>query len=259
MISLTKRTTIGYPIRNIFFADTLQEIPEAHPWEVLFIKQASLQVRDAVAGQTVHCAPSYTLINDLTLPEADMWKRLSTSRQKNVRRAEQEAVAMELHGITADEAYDILLRFYRERRQAAPAKGYFQMLLPRCDLWAVRYHDKVLMVVLGLTDHPARVRMMYGCHDIAFPIDNIARGRINSYVFWRLLQHYKTAGYHTFDWGGAFLDPNSPWYGITLFKQQFGGVLQEDWDIILAGGLIRPVWSAYQRRRQNSVVMLEGC
>jgi hypothetical protein len=65
------------------------------------------------------------------------------------------------------------------------------------------------------------VRLWYSGSDSFFNRNDC--GYAVTLLHWRMMLHFKTLGFQTYDWGGASTDPHSATYGISQFKASFGG------------------------------------
>jgi len=247
MICLQKHASVYHPVRSVFFAASVNELPIVSPWGLAIHRQASPEIREACQPHLVHCRPFHTLVSDLTLPEEVVWKRISRSRRYDIRQGQKEPLEYEINQLDPERAYEILTDFYVSRQATPPTPAYFQMLVDRCDIWSVRREGAVVYLDMVMKDFPERVRAMYGCHNVGIALSAALRCRISSALSWRQMRQYKAEGYQLFDWGGVTLDPDSPLYGITTFKRSFGGELREEWDLTIAGALIKPFWNWLQR------------
>ena len=129
----------------------------------------------------------------------------------------------------------MLADFYHQRGLCKPRVDYLRMLWPHSDVWTLRLGEDLVYVDLVLKDLPHRVRATYGCHVSGIQLSNTRRNYANAYLSWREVLHYRAEGVHAFDWGGIITDPHSPSFGVTTYKQAFGGVPAREWTLLLTG------------------------
>jgi hypothetical protein len=238
----------------MFFAEA-GDITGLMPWTYAHCMQASDAVRDVLAPHIVDSQPFTTLISDLHESVEQLTGRLDTSRARNIRRGESLPMEMAINQVSRQDAYTLLARFYQERGVRQPDWDYFTLIAQRCDIWSTTLEGRLATIDVVLRDYPDRVRVMYGCHNVACELSGAQRGAIASTVHWKQVLEYKRQGFHWYDWGGIVTDRDSPYYGITKFKLAFGGVERTEWNLTLAGSVVRPVLHlayAWQQRRNAS-------
>ena len=251
MISFTKPSKFLYPVRWVYFADDPSALPAIHPWEIVVCKQASEAVKEAVKDQAVFVQEFHTLLTDLTQPLDALWKRMNKTRRNNITQI-SDAVDLPLdiaiNELSVDEFYEHYCTFSRQKRFGKPNYCALKTIVRYCDVIHASYQGKCCAISSNLRDGTSRVRGIHSISNIDPVIPGQLRSRINARLNWWEMQYYKEQGVAIYDWGGIFTDPHSPSYGITAFKESFGGERHQEWDIILAGSMLKPLSKSILRR-----------
>lgn len=248
MLTRTKRSHLGYPIRLIYFPDDPAAMPPLKPWDVALGVQASDAVKTCVAPSVVKAVPYHTLITDLTQSTEALYDAIHPKKRNRVRQAERMPFIVRPNADDPDELYASFSRFYQNKNLTVPTRANFDLVYHTGEIFTIYYEGEPLIHHMALTDHPHRACLIYGWNVLEAMQPNAIRGAANIYLCWWELLHYQERGFHAFDWGGVVLDPNSPAYSRTTFKMEFGGQLRQEWYLIMLGALLRPLWRLGKKR-----------
>jgi hypothetical protein len=174
-----------------------------------------------------------SLVNDLTLPEEEIFANFSRSCRYNIRRAESKDLAeCVMNSAPAPSDVDEFIAFYAD---FARQKGLAPLSPKRFSAIAEDGRLRISHAVLAGSVVARHAYVTAG--DIveadfsaslfrtADKETRAAIGRTNRLLNWRDMQFFKAAGFRQFDWGGLFQDENKPERkGINDFKREFGGV-----------------------------------
>jgi len=170
----------------------------------------------------------YTLINDLTQSEEQIFASFKSNVRNEIRK--HEKIENFLY-ISDYKSKEVFLDFYKK---FAEAKG-----LPYIQGRSIDKYGNNLFYVQGSLDGILTNMQVYLIdresgiirllHSISTLYENHDKskqakiGWINRYLHWYTMLHFKAKSFKTFDWGGYTNDPNSPLAGIDKFKASFGG------------------------------------
>jgi hypothetical protein len=231
---------VSCPVRMLFFVECPHEVGQIRPWDVIMCRQATDAVRTALAPIATRAYPYATLQSDLTQRHAALWGAISRQRQQKIKQADALDVEVREHPFTPDELYDRIAGFHAQKALPVPSRSYVDSLRPHSDTFLVTARGQEGVLHLVMKDPGARVMVMYSCVLAGEALSNSERGTMNSYLHWWEMCHYQQLGYASYDWGGVVRERESPAYGITRFKQEFGGALHEQWHLVLLGSVLRP-------------------
>ena len=241
-------TTIKYkkylvaPVSVTWFNTSLAPDFDRGSWFHIF--RQSVALTNLPHQRCLRAEKFVTSILDLRRPEEELWRDLAAkSCRYEIRKVQKMCEAGEQVRLSEDtdlEEFLILANNYIQ------AKGYSQ-LLKRTDfsryvsqgcgeLITVLYHNQLLGGNFYVTDHPARVRLLYSFNR-RLEEEAVATitGPCMRYLHWQtMVRRYKPAGYTYYDMGGVDLNRQSQAYGITQFKRSFGGELREEWNYVMA-------------------------
>lgn len=160
------------------------------------------------------------ILVDLAKSEDDLWKDVSASRRREIRKAVKEGFNFCVEDKNGeDKLYPILQEIYGRAKLPLVSKGYFESVykMPR-DKFAVLclYLENEVVGALLVLMNKNTVYGLYGGSKEAY-----FKQRPNDLLFWSALLWAKSNGYTVFDWLGAG-HPDKP-YGVREWKKQFGG------------------------------------
>jgi hypothetical protein len=205
----------------------------------MICKQASREVMECCPDRAVYRLPQQTVFNDLTASADSLWDQIDKERKQAITRGERQSFGLLRNTLAFDALYTFISDFCTARHIVKPCRDYLHCIVQQSDTWVVTLADEPVFIDVVMKDHPSRVRLMYRCHNVHADLSKTKRGYANSFLGWHEMLHYQAQGYRIFDWGGIFTNPDSPHYGITLFKRSYGGEVTEEWDMLLAGKLAR--------------------
>jgi CelD/BcsL family acetyltransferase involved in cellulose biosynthesis len=201
-----------------------------------------------------------TLLTDLAVGEEALWKGISKSTRRQIRKAEKEGVIAEdaRWEDVADRYWEMAVETYRKSRRRPPIpKKMFQLLSER---FAPAQRTKVLVARRGDEILAAKVILLYGNRMHWW--DGVSGRRFSSFsphglLNWQSLRWGSKNGFAVCDFGGAN-DPH-----IARFKSSFGGRAHEFVygyrNHSLRASLVRPlyrplarVWREVQWRFRSS-------
>ncbi|MFX1487430.1 MAG: lipid II:glycine glycyltransferase FemX [Promethearchaeota archaeon] len=184
-------------------------------------------LRDHFEHENFHTQTDATFLIDLRSPVEILWRRLSKTARRLVRKTERQ-------GVTISEAKDwsAWLRFYQlyfddcQRLQLRPRslllhKGIYDFLLPKdmAKLFLAIYKGKIIAGrLLLLTPH--QIVGYEITYDPRYQMLNPTYA-----LYWRSISWAKERGIRYFDLGGTISRPtkDSSLYGVHKFKEKWGG------------------------------------
>ncbi len=241
MITITKPSRVLYPVRWVYFSENPAELIAARPWEVIYYKQANEAIRDHQAENAVMVRQFHTLVSDLTLPLDTLWERIHPTRRRKIRRGEEMAPAIEINQLSMPELYQHYRRFTLYKGLASPSYSSFAGIARHCHVIHLTFEGTCSLIRASLIDASSRIRGVFLFHNIHAAMPDSTRSNLNSYCIWWEMQYYKSLGIKSYDWAGVITDTASPFYGITQYKESFGGELRHEWDLILTGRMLKPL------------------
>lgn len=193
--------------------------------------------------------PELTLVNDLTQPEADLWRNIGSTNRNLVNRARKTGVECK----TSYDPKDIKLftdmqKTVADRTQVGfHSPEYYikqaEVLMPKKRLsLEIAYFEGKPMATVLLNSFGNTV---YYTHAASYPE---ARDNNSAIMLtWHCIEKSKKEGFKNFDFWGIAPDTapdNHPWKGFTHYKRKFGGderAFSGTWDIALS-----PVYQVYR-------------
>ena len=186
-----------------------------------------------------------TSVIDLTQDLDTIWRNISSSCRKGIRRAER-------HGVRARETKNFE-EFYSMYRSFARAKGLgdwnmgkrrFIEYIRNGMLLAAELEGRMIAAHLYFADAKQMISMMAPSR--RFEQKGKLRaiiGHANRLLIWEAIKYGKDAGVTTFDLGGMYTgsNQNDPKYSINQFKSEFGGKLVTVYHYHKDSGLLRIV------------------
>jgi len=245
MITIAKPSKLYYPVRWVYFADDPSALPEVHPWDIVVCKQANEAVREAVQDRAILVREFHTLLSDLTQPIDVLWQHIGENRRRCIKKIDSANACdcgfeIHLNQLSTAEFYEYYSTFSRLKGFCKPCYRSLDALLKRCNIVHATYHGECCAISTSLCDGTSRARGMHFINNFAPSITGQTRTCISSALLWWEIQYYKAKGVKLYDYGGIFTDPSAPVYGITTYKESFGGKRHQEWDVVLTGSLIKP-------------------
>ncbi len=196
-------------------------------------------------GQTVCIQQSIfnTTVIDLTQSEEEIWKAFDPKSCRYEIRKIQKMVDkgedVKIKENTDMARYiEIANCYIQVKKYSKPLKSWLlkKYMEKGCgDLINIYYNGKLMGGNFYIKDGLSRVRLLYSFND-RFSDKALQKlsGAFMRYLHWRaMIERYKRKRFRWYDMGGVSLDKNSPTYGITQFKQSFGGSLLREFDYVL--------------------------
>ena len=218
--------------------------PKLYPADVTYFRQHRLSIpRKFVMSSE----PFSTLFLDLST--GDLWKGLSWTTRYDVNRGAREGIRF----VESQKGTSSIVEFCQRHRIFSKAKSlakgllpHNKVLLPR-DLERVKEHwslNSAFMKDIWLADllvihDDDRARLWVITNNLDHNPRSIV-GYASKSLVWRSICDAKTKGFGIYDFGGVILDENDPRYGVTRFKQSFGGyVVTEKNSIVVYNPIFR--------------------
>jgi hypothetical protein len=213
------------------------EIPASPDVDILLLSN-----RPSVADPR-SSIPFPTLVNDLSLPEDQLFAALSRTTRYEIRRAgardriHYQLIAEPQHQLRAfAEFYD---RF-ATARSITPV--YRRKLIAACEAGRLRLSTVSfggdIIVWHAYVMSRTRVMLLHSASQFRSTDAREARARIaraNKWAHWQDMLRFKAAGFRSYDWGGIFSDESQPAnLGVNRFKRQFGGRPEHNYDCRVA-------------------------
>jgi Acetyltransferase (GNAT) domain len=189
-----------------------------------------------------HCAPSLTLVSELTVGADELFVRFGkTCREKIMRADRRDGLRMEL---TTDARSplqnfcDFYDAFARQKGLRPADRGWLEAacVANRLALATVWRGDEPL-VRHGYVVGSNTVRMhcsasLFRAQDKEY---RALTARANRWLHWRSMMYFKERGATLYDWGGLFEDESTAErVGINNFKRDFGGRPARRFDCLVA-------------------------
>lgn len=200
----------------------------------------------------------YTFILDLTKPEEELLKNMSSKTRYNIKVAQKHDVKIIENN--SDKAFEEYLKLTRETTQRqgffAHTQNYHKLmwetLKPNGDkinkdelsahLFLAKYKDEVLVAWI-LFVFKDTLYYPYGASS-----SKNRETMASNLMMWEVIKFGKTLGLLKFDmWGalGPNPDKNDPWYGFHKFKEGYGAKLVEfvgSYDLVIN----KPLYQIYK-------------
>jgi lipid II:glycine glycyltransferase (peptidoglycan interpeptide bridge formation enzyme) len=173
-----------------------------------------------------------SLVNDLTVPDDEIFAKIGKTCRYKIKRAETKDLALcRYQTAPSVEEVDSFLHFYAQfARQKGLSPINRKQFLAVARAGRLRLAEASLQgavvvrhayIVSGDT---ARLLYSASLFRDTDPEVRSAIGRANRLLHWRDLLAFKQEGLRVFDWGGIFADETSAdRKGINDFKREFGG------------------------------------
>ena len=162
---------------------------------------------------------------DLTLSEDQLWKKITSKRRNEIRRASRAGVIFS--EIESEEerrgCYIILREVYKKAKLPLPDFSFFSSAFSFSNdsmglkVFGAKYESKIIGTIFTLYFRD----MIYDYY--AGSLQQYYNKYPNDLIPWELFRWAKNHGYKFFDFGGAG-KPDVP-YGVRDYKKQFGGEL----------------------------------
>lgn len=247
--------------RFLFFNTTVSWWPKSSEKAARLLDEKPvvtiMQCEDDVAAPLLPYAfrqkPFHTLLCDLTQSEEALWQQMKKSCRREIRKADELGFRL-----TRNEDYDEALALIRSlidrTKYRSPLKdAEWQRIITYCDVFVMWHGDRAIAADVIAVDEPRRARALMGAtadrNDLAL---KSLIGPFNRAMIWEEMKYYKAQGTPCYDFGGVDLDPDSPCYTITRFKQSFGGeVVKENILYLTSNPVLRRILAASLNLRRT--------
>jgi hypothetical protein len=248
------RTWRGPLLDHLVFFPTHDEVEElangCRPFEVFRVRHANriddLRVR--------RVSEDWTRCIDLRVGRDLLFAGMNSTGRNEVRRADKLESRLELRRNDARSQADffhLLSRFISLSHYTHPLSQHrYHQYLEVADVGVAYVDDIPVVGHLLLPDINTRcVRLTFSAsiRILGGPKQNLI-GQVNRWLHWQEFLWYLSAGYATYDWGGANLNS-----GIGAFKRTFGGEMRMGWNGLVAGALARPALAIAEASRRRAV------
>lgn len=177
--------------------------------------------------------PRHTIVNDLTLPQEQLFARLHTQTRRGIRRARREQLFAPETGTALDEFLPFARTFARQRKLSLFELEQVSEL-PDTDyrIYSMRLGGKLIISHLFFVSVDAQVRratLYVSAVDQQFkhghPLLQRKMGDANRLLHWQSMCDFKALGVELYDWGGFAngMSADKQLQGIDRFKASFGG------------------------------------
>ena len=160
---------------------------------------------------------------DLSAPEEEIWRRVSSTARRNINKARRVGVEVEIvtdpEGVAA--AYRVLEDVYHRIRVPLADRSMFEAAfrilrpLGRLELGLARFEDQTIGVMVLLFQDGVTTYWYAGT------LREFATCRAGDLLAWHAITTGRARGCHVLDFGGAG-KPDEP-YGVREFKAKYGG------------------------------------
>ncbi len=243
---------IPFPATLRYFPTPGDAILTLAPWETALIRQAHESVMRELAAQATICVPYTTLLTDLSQTAGALWAGVERTRKQKIAQAEKLQVEVRPNPFPQYELITRIIRFHQQRRLSPPTRDFVKAVLSVSDVFSIMLDSQHVILHVIMRDTPARAMAMYSCMLDDGAVNNSVRGSLNSFLHWWEVQHYHAAGYRYYDWGGIVLDPQHSAYGVTRFKREFGGFVQQEWHLAILGRWLHPLGNLLRLTRTTA-------
>ena len=201
-----------------------------------------------------------TLISDLSIPEEELWTKMTKTVRNEINRSKRENVGVKIY--RAKQITEMLLdSFGKMYHEMYAEKGIEGAELNKNELKAYASNDALLITVAEIGNVPVvyhsyifdseHSRFLQSCSEFRH-VDNSMRnaiGRANKYLHWNDWMLLKEMGIKEYDWGGiaSHQEPN----GIDRFKMSFGGIYREYYNLYAACSLRARLFQWLQKKKQK--------
>lgn len=180
----------------------------------------------------------YTLYNDLTKTEDELFAGLKSNYRNEIRRASKEAFKIDwIESETLSKDSINLTEFEKlheqmlvDKNKAELAKNYNHMQImafieQNCFILTRAEAPDSGVVYHGYLCDGKTAILQHSCSDFRDgTVNRTAAGRLNKLLHWEDMKRFKELGYEVYDWGNTFDEGPEYSNGIDKFKAGFGGV-----------------------------------
>lgn len=215
----------GIPIRKHYFSTV------APGWRDYLLPSAWLDSYINKKPVLFHQERRHTLLTDLSVDEARIFQNFPKDTRNQIRRCEREQhFTLSLH--TPLEQFIPLYNHFAQERRLSPFSYEDAANIGHDNyrIFSVDHEGQPIICHLYLLSAATGViNLLISAATSKYNHDTEMRkimGHANRCLHWQGMRHFKTAGFHTYDWGGYVLNTDDPtMQGINRFKRTFQGTL----------------------------------
>lgn len=216
----------GIPIRKYYFASA----PRAN-WQDFILPTAYMDSSSPAKPLFFQTENRHTLLTDLRPNEADIFRNFPKDTRNQIRRCEQE----QRFSLNLQTRLEYFIPLYND---FAKIKGL--SLFSDKDAASIG-HDNYTIFSIDHAGEPVichlylispesgTANLLISASTQRYNDDTDMRramGFANRCLHWQGMRHFKSTGFHTYDWGGYVVDAeDSNMRGINRFKKTFNGKL----------------------------------
>jgi serine/alanine adding enzyme len=184
---------------------------------------------------------------DVSLNETDLWKNISETRRKQIKRAEKRGLSVKIADYVdnTEEIYDILMETYI---RSGLEKEDIDIFIQSSKFLTQTGNLKYFMAYAEEKLVAFRIQLIYKDYIYDWYAGNRTESQSlypNDLLVWSVLKWANNNGYRQFNFGGAG-KPNKP-YGVREFKKKFGGRLIEYGYWIDTNTLFKPIYRVIKK------------
>ena len=214
------------PALHVWWPTRVQDVESALPRApVVTVMQCGAALADALQEYAFRRRTFHTLVIDLTLSKQELWSQLH-ARSCRCRISQAKRLGCEASvNDDRDGAFQLVREFMHRRGYGRPPSiTDWRQAVAHGDVSTVRFNGKLAAAHVYLVDERRRARLLWSATAEWDPaLGDRVLGKLNRYLYWHDIDHYRVAGVREFDFGGVTLDQASPLYSIAQFKMSFGG------------------------------------
>lgn len=251
-LSIDRRKN-GLRVRDVFFAKSMDQL-DSRDTDLVY----SVQCSELAPGCTVF----YTSIVDLQQASETLHNGISKNFRYEIRRAEKDALRFDLINAPTRLQVESFAAYFDNFALAKGIAGANRIKLFQLAqvnglhlAWVHGSDPERPLAVHAYIVNSERARLYYSGSSSALdqpaPLRQLA-GRANKALHWHCMQQYQRHGYRCYDLGGISM--GEALKAIDEFKQQFGGVLVKEFNLIrassIAGKFALLMMKTYQSSRR---------
>lgn len=261
MLEFTYRRKI-FRIKEMIFG-TLSDIDEKN-CDVVYMHSNDLP-SDCIldSSKSFIQQAQFTLVNDLTLSEEEIYNRISKNYRYEIRRAEKEGILYSIIDKTypnLKEEIILLKRTYERMFQAKGMNHRFNLKLVEEGLKkdnvlitkAYNPQDERCFIYHAYLIDGQNAMLMYSTSTLADMEDKELMNMVgwaNKYLHWKDMCFFKASDYKRYEWGGIGNPENLS--GIAKFKKMFGGEVISYNNYLKAASPVGLIYLAIVKRRSG--------
>lgn len=237
-------------LAQIWFYDKIEEFPGKESGDARDARRADIAFYHNIAepqeGRFTICQTFHSQISDLTLPEEELFAKISKTERYQIRKNSREDVAVRIWNseeiLKDGQVIEDLAKMYeamyaskghpktmnREQVRAYTQAGGLYITCVEKDGEPLVYHS--------YTVDRDNARLLHSVSDFREREDANLIAHSNKRLHWEDMKLFAGIGIKNYDWGGisSLTEPN----GIDIFKMKFGGTLTTYYNVITGQTLL---------------------